>query len=237
MACMLVAVSIDWIARMFGRRSAISQDMADWIVECFDWFDARYPAPPKPILPTRAFFTAPGGTDVATAQAVLADVKRHLHFDLPIDMLPIERPAGEYRHTYSSMSEIAGTYQETSEGRVIHYDPEAMTRPINFIATLSHEVMHARLAGHVHDVPGGEAAHELATDLGCIIAGFGVFHLQAADDQGWSGYMSQDARAFALARFLDDRGLGVDAVAAHLSPRCQRYLRRGFRDLGRVGSD
>ena len=222
---------------MFGRKLAISQDMADWIGECFDWFDARYPAPPKPILPTRAFFTAPGGTDAATAQAVLADIKRLLHFDLPIDMLPIERPVGEYRHTYTSMGEIAGTYQETSEGRVIHYDPEAMTRPINFIATLSHEVMHARLSGRVHEVPGGEAAHELATDLGCIIAGFGVFHLQAADDQGWAGYMSQEARAHALALFLDNRGLSSEAVKAHLSPRCFRYLRKALKDIARRSYD
>ncbi|MEO1238112.1 MAG: hypothetical protein AAFW64_00325 [Pseudomonadota bacterium] len=209
--------------------------MADWITECFDWFDARFLAPPAPILPTSAFFRAGSGQDHTTAVAVLADVKRLLRYGLPIDLVPLTRPPGEYRHSYQSLGEVGGTYQETDQGRVISYDPETVARPLAFINTLAHEVMHARLSGLTDQVPGGEEAHELATDLGCIIAGFGVFQLQAADDTGWSGYMSQDSRAFALAVFLDQRGLGADAANAYLSRRCQRYLKRGFADLHRLG--
>ena len=106
-----------------------------------------------------------------------------------------------------------------------------MQRPIQFINLLAHELMHARLTGLEHDVPGGEGAHELATDLGCIIAGFGVFQLQAADDAGWFGYMTQPSRAFALAVFLQHRQLGTEAVADHLSPRCQKLLRRALKEV------
>ncbi len=217
---------------MFRSKPTISADMAEWIVTCFDWFDARFPPQPGPILPTKAFFRAPGGRDHAAALGVLDDIKRHLGFDLPIDLIPLDRPAAEYRHSYQSLGEVGGTFQETDDGRVIRYDPETLSRPILFISTMAHEVMHARLSGVVDQVPGGIDAHELATDLGCIIAGYGVFQLQAADDLGWSGYMSQESRAFALAVFLDQRGLGPDAVHAHLSGRCQRYLKRGFKDLG-----
>ena len=105
-----------------------------------------------------------------------------------------------------------------------------MSRPLVFINTMAHEVMHARLSGHENEIPGGLEAHELATDLGCIIAGFGVFQLQAADDSGWSGYMTQPSRAYALATFLDQRRLGPEVVDAHFSARCRRYLKRALKD-------
>lgn len=97
--------------------------------------------------------------------------------------------------------------------------------------------MHARLAGMEQLVPGGAEARELATDLGCIVAGFGVFQPRAADETGWSGYLTQDSRACGLAVFLDARGLGAGAVAGHLSGRCLRYLGRALADLGRHRRD
>ncbi len=216
---------------MFWSRLLVSEDMRAWIDECFDWFDARFPAPPKPILPTRAFFSAGSGRDEETAYAVLDDIKRLLHFEPSISLAPIQRLSSEYRHEYQSMGEAAGVFHETVEGRLIQYDPEMMARPIAFISTMAHEVMHARLSGMQDMVPGGEGAHELATDLGCIIAGFGVFQLQAADDQGWSGYMTQTSRAHALALFLKRRGLEMTSVQAHLSDRCQKLLRKAIRQL------
>lgn len=218
---------------MFWSKPLVSDDMADWIDDCFDWFDARFPPPEAPILPTRAFFKAGRGQDEAAAAQVLEDVKRLLHFDLPIQLAPIQRVSADYRHSYQSMGETAGTYQETDEGRLIHYDPEMMVRPLIFINTMAHEVMHARLSGLEDQIPGGAGAHELATDLGCIIAGFGVFQLQAADDQGWSGYMTQESRAVALAVFLQQRELGIDAVRSYLSGRCQRLLGKATKRLNR----
>lgn len=216
---------------MFWSRPTISDDMRAWILDCFDWFDAHFAAPKGPVLPTRAFFSAPGGTSEANARLVLADIKRHLGFDGPVRLLPLDGLPAEYRHSYQQLTEIAGTHQLKDGVSVIRYDPENMRRPLSFINVIAHELMHARLAGHVDAVPGVEPAHELATDLGCIIAGFGVFQLQAADDAGWSGYLSQQSRAFALAVFLARRGLDGDAVAAHLSPRCRKLLARAFRDL------
>ena len=216
---------------MFWRRPIVSGEIREWVDTCFDWFDARFRSPPAPILPTRDFFAAGSGTDQATAVAVVEDVKQHLRFDLPIDVVPLDVLPGHLRHTYQDLSAIAGTYQEGEDGRVIRYDPELMHQPLSFINTMAHEVMHARLAGLEDQVPGGREMHELATDLGCIIAGFGVFQLQAADDSGWSGYMTQPTRAFALARFLDNRGLGAEAVRAHLSGRCQKLLKRALSEL------
>lgn len=216
---------------MFWSRPLISEDLQGWILECFDWFDGRFDPPPAPILPTKAFFTAPGGTSPETAKLVLDDVKRHLKVDGPVELAPLDVLPAEYRIDYQALSAVAGTHEATGNGSVIRYDPDNMRRPLQFINVLAHELMHAKLAGLEHDIPGGEGAHELATDLGCIIAGFGVFQLQAADDAGWSGYMSQNSRAFAFAVFLSRRGMGAETVAPYLSSRCQTLLKRAFKAL------
>lgn len=36
-----------------------------------------------------------------------------------------------------------------------------------------------------------------------------------------------------MAVFLDKRGLGMEAVVGHLSPRCQRYLKRALAEATR----
>lgn len=216
---------------MFWSRPSISDDMRSWILECFDWFDEEFEPAQSLIVPTREFFEAPSGAGLSTAKLVLEDVKRHMNYDQPVEIFPLDILPAEYRHTYQTPSEIAGTYQNMDGTSIIRYDPELMHRPLQFINLIAHELMHARLADLEHEVPGGEEAHELATDLGCIIAGFGVFQIQAADDAGWFGYMTQQARAYALALFLNRLGLGVDRVVPYLSPKCKKLTLRAFNEL------
>lgn len=216
---------------MFGFRSRVSEDMRSWIFDCFDWFDDRFEPPDQLVLPTRAFFQAPKGIGQDTAEQVLADIQRHMKIDQRIEIVPLDVLPGEYRLDYNALSSVAGAYDNSAGIPVIHYDPEQMKYPLQFVNTLAHELMHARLDNWVDDVPGGAGAHELATDLGCIIAGFGVFQLQAADEAGWSGYMTQPTRAFALAVFLSRRDLGIDAVAHYLSSRCLRLVKQAVKQL------
>lgn len=216
---------------MIWKRRLISDDMRSWVHECFDWFDERFEPPQFPILPTKAFFSAPAGDDLSTARLLLDDVKRHMKFEQPVEMTPLDVLPAEYRHTYQTPSEVAGTYENVDGVSVIRYDPEQMHQPIQFVSLIAHELMHARLSGMENEVPGGEEAHELATDLGCIIAGFGIFQLQAADDAGWAGYLSQQSRAFSLALFLNRRGQAHESVAGFLSPRCNKLVRRAFKEL------
>lgn len=216
---------------MFWSRQFVSDDMRQWILECFDWFDEKFEPPSGPIVPTKAYFTASAGTDNDTARQVLADIKRHMNFDHPVELEPLDVLPAEYRHEYQSLTSVAGTYEKIGNSSVIRYDPEQMNKPIQFINLMAHELMHARLDDVVAEVPGGEEAHELATDLGCIIAGFGVFQLQAADDAGWFGYMTQQSRAFALAVFLHRRGLELDTVSPFLSPRCKRLVSKAMKAL------
>ncbi len=217
---------------MFGSKPIVSEDIKDWILASFDWLGSRFVLPDRPILPTKEFFTAPGGQDHNTAVLVLNDVLRLMCFERSVNLEPLDKIPVEYRHEYGKTSDIAGTFQQSGDDILICYDPELLGRPLQFNNTMAHEVMHARLAGVEHELPGGLEAHEFATDLGCIAAGFGVFQLQAADDAGWSGYLSQNSRAFALAAFLARRGLDADAANAHLSSRCQKLLKKGMTEVG-----
>lgn len=216
---------------MFWLRPSVSDDMRSWILDCFDWFDDVFEPPLSPIVPTKAFFNAPKGRDLSTAKLVLEDVKRHMKYAGDVQIFPLNVLPVEYRHDYQATSAVAGTFENTDSVSVIRYDPHQMDRPIGFINLIAHELMHGRLSGYENAVPGGEAAHELATDLGCIIAGFGTFQLQAADDAGWFGYMTQESRAFALAVFLERRGLGIETVTPWLSAKCTRFVRRACKEL------
>ena len=80
----------------------------------------------------------------------------------------------------------------------------------------------------INDLPGGDTMHELATDLHCIIAGFGVFQLEGHEQSGWSGYMSQPARATALAMFLKFHDLELERALPYLTRRPARWLRNAW---------
>ena len=134
---------------MPGRKSSSSSSsrlvaLAGELVLCFDWFDAQFQPPTGPVLPTKAFFKAPTGTDPETARLVLEDLKRLMNFEAEVDIVPLDVLPAEYRIDHQSLSAIAGTYQEVEGVSVIQYDPEQMNRPIQFINLLAHELMHAR---------------------------------------------------------------------------------------------
>lgn len=77
-----------------------------------------------------------------------------MNYDQPVEMLPLDVLPAEYRHTYQSLSQIAGTRQRVDETSIIRYDPELMHRPVQFIKLIAHELMHARLAGLENEFPG-----------------------------------------------------------------------------------
>lgn len=140
---------------MFWSRSVVSDDLREWVLECFDWFDEVFEPPKHPILPTRAFFGAPGGTGEATAKAVLEDVKRHMVFDQPVEVSPLDVVSAEHRHTYQALDSVAGTHQVIDGVSVIRYDSEKMNRQVEFISLIAHELMHGRLAGLEQKFPVG----------------------------------------------------------------------------------
>lgn len=221
---------------IWRRKRRLGADLRDWIADNFFWAietSADWAKTPL-ILPTREFFTAPKGEGHEVASAVLEDLKRLMGLSgHQIALHPLPSLPDELSHEYGKLSQVAGTYAHDADLPEITYDPKLLRSPITFISVMAHELMHHCLAGCEDDLPGGAGAHELATDLHCIIAGFGVFQLQCAEEMGWSGYMTQDSRAHALALFLLLTETDPETACAHLSPRPAKALRLALREVQR----
>ena len=109
-----------------------------------------------------------------------------------------------------------GTFRYDETGAVlISYARDLLDDPAHLVGTLAHELCHFRLSRIEEPSPGGDAAHELETDLAVAYMGFGVFGANRAFafqqhgdtfSQGWrsqrNGYLSERTWAFALALFL-----------------------------------
>ncbi len=217
---------------MFWRRPLIADDLHFWIEDQFDWVAENRPnwwQQAQLITPTSQFFSAKRSDDHETAVTVTKDIMRLLRLDIDVQLEPLPELPDELRHEYGKTSEVAGEYWHDDQVPVITYRPSLLRVPLAFINTMTHELIHARLAPVVDDLPGGAAAHELSTDLHCIIAGFGLIQLQAAEQLGWAGYMTQPSRAVALAEFLRRKDLSADLALSHLSGRPNKWLRKAMK--------
>ena len=219
--------------KFFARR-LVSQEAQDWVDDNFDWavdvgfLTARTPL----VLPTREFFPSKIGKSPEAVQSLVGDIARLLGLeDRVIQVSPLDVLPGEYRHNYQDLTAQAGTWQGEENAALIRYDPELVARPLVLIAILVHELMHEKLSWTPVQPPGGEALHELATDLHCITCGFGVIAMNAAEQIGWQGYMRQPTRAYALARFTLARGLDPAIVERTLAPRSASYFTKAITDM------
>lgn len=241
---------------MFWSRNLVPDETADWICETFLWLISElgpeefFEETPL-VLPTREFFTAPGGTSHATAEAVFADVKRHMGMEAwPCRLTRQDDDPDTHVGVGLMVKDVpaspGGTFAVAKGAIEITYDPGLMKTPVAFIQMLSHELSHYLLAPHVEEIPGGEELHELATDLTAIYAGFGVLQLeggmvaggfQGAGEMGWQignlGYLSSENRAFALALFLAAKEIDIGLAAPHLSPDRLSLLKKGIKMLRR----
>ncbi|MEJ6709649.1 MAG: hypothetical protein QNK92_12800 [Amylibacter sp.] len=221
---------------MFWKTDFISEDLALWVFDNYTWaIDLYGPAfwltPASLVRPTKDYFTAKGGGDHASALGVFNDVKQLLHLThlrIKLEPIPQLTPKHSFEHGQTSM--IAAQYFHDDVEPLITYNPLVMAKPLDFISMLAHELMHAKLEPHIESLPGGEGAHELATDLHCIIHGFGLIQLQGAADAGWSGYMTQNTRAFATTIFTELTD-SQDLITGNLRGREAKLIKKAAKTL------
>jgi hypothetical protein len=212
----------------FSRNCEVSEETIGWLHESFEWALAKGLLTQRTPLVTlsKTYFSAPSSKNPDFVPHLVRDIQRIMGIsDAKIEVLPLDQIDARYRHDYQSLGTTGGTWQGDGESALIRYDPDQVHRPISLIATLAHEVMHHVLHGIVELPPGGLEAEELATDLHCIISGFGLFQLAGAEEVGWHGYMRQPTRAHALAMFLRMRGIPESDALPHLPPRSRGYLK------------
>lgn len=223
---------------MFGLgRPSVSEEMRGWLCDGLVWCArAGLLRPDTPVVvPTSAFFPAPGGDTEVVAEGLLANMLRIVGLEgAAIEMQPIEVLPDALRHRYGAVSEVAGTWSSDGNASVIRYDPTLLRRPVTFLSMLAHEVMHDVLHRHAADWPGGEAVEELMTDLGVIACGMGAIQMAGAEEAGWQGYLRQESRAHATALVLTATAADPSEALAHLPPRAAKALKAALREVGRT---
>ena len=218
---------------MFFREKT-SIETHNWIVENFEWAIAEgLLTKTTPLVsPTPEFFKTPNGRDHETVLGLVDDLKRILCIPNDrIEVVELNVLPDQYRHEYGVTSTAAGTWQGDTEQSVISYDPNLFDIPLTLLSTLAHELMHHILHHRADEMPGGEEAEELNTDLHVISMGLGIIEMLGAEAAGWQGYMRQPTRAYALAAFLAVRDLPLEAGLKELPGRSKKYVRDAAKDL------
>jgi len=221
---------------MFRRNRIVPDDEAAWISNRFEWLvstlgPATFFNHTQLLLPTARYFTARAIPKEHAAGHLFDEIRTHMGIDhWPVKLVP-RATFSDGRGKWEPLrTAVAGSfYQPDSGPAVITYNPRLALKRNAFIGTLAHELSHYVLAPYVASAPGGEAEHELLTDLAVVYSGFGVIDLQGAKDIGWKGYLGLNGRTFALATFLRLKGIEPVAAEAFLDQSLRRRLHRALR--------
>ncbi len=227
---------------MFNR-TLVSDDIAEWILDQFPdriescglteaFKNARL------VLPTEKYFRPITGTDHQAALSLFEDVKLLMgleHRNIHLHRL-YDTTEGVETIQYGVLSEIAGTYMYDKVQPVISYAPATQRlSTLNFIATLAHELAHDWMYNVGFDEE--DMTHELQTDLIPIIVGFGLIIPLGAREIGWSGYLSNEARIFALATFMAIKDLPIEVIRPFLDGNLKKKLTMAQKQLTTYSDD
>lgn len=218
----------------------VDEDTQGWVIDSFEWAieNGLLLSETQLIAANAQNFPAIQGAHEDVSRALVEAVQRHLGIvDQIIAVRPLDVLPPEYRYDPNAMGEVAGTWDSDGSDAVVTYDPAQQARPLAFLSTMVHEVMHHRLHMTALDMPGGFEAEELSTDLQCITAGFGAIQMSGAEQAGWQGYLRQETRAFAMAVFMAITGTSDDAVRALLPKRSFKLVRKAAKLLDGWSAD
>ena len=238
---------------LFRSRLPIGRDEYDWLLAVFAWLvqgvdrDKAY-REARTILPSKDFFPPSRLEGHARAVELFGQVRAHAGMEgWPCELIAGEAeretriaPGHALKHEYSAPG---GTFGHDGAGYVITYNPSALARPADLVATFAHELSHYLIHADGSMPPGGAELEEHATDVTAVFLGFGVFMANGAKnfaqfqneaESGWEmrrlGYLSEEALTAALAMFV--RMAGEDASAAEAA--LKTYLRGVFRGTLKV---
>jgi hypothetical protein len=234
-------------SKLFGHSRFLDADLEDWCLETWAWLMRNLGGRARLeesawITPTPEFFPKTEAIGADRARHVCDCVRQAMGMaDWPVRLEPFERLAAHQQvaeHAFvNSPQAPSGTFSVEGNEVVIRYAGDLVAQPHELTATFAHELCHYLLATIAEPVPGGEDAHELATDLCVAYAGLGLFGANAAFSfsqhgdafsQGWqsrrSGYLSERTWAFALALFGALQG----------EPAPERWLKPGLVSMTRA---
>lgn len=236
---------------MFWRKKqvGIDADTMEWMLETWEWLDGiLLPVDAEParsfVYPSRKLFPDTALQGQARAEHYFKLVQQYAGlYELPVS-LRAQHPVPDVALGLSKLqtgSRTLGTFRARGNTAIITYDPGIVSDPVQFIATMAHELAHYSLTYAKDDPPGGTELLELATDLATVHMGFGLFGANAAfdfkqhtdfDRQGWSsarnGYLSESTWCFACALFAEIINAQIDAAYMKASVAAQIARNRNY---------
>jgi hypothetical protein len=149
-----------------------------------------------------------------------------------------QRAAGLYIHAMEAGDCEGGKNANAPQSAVVAIRSSQLKDPLALVATMAHELGHVILLGGGLMNPRPED-HEPLTDLLTVYLGLGIFTANSAgrfkqfqEDRriGWSmqrlGYLPEEVFAYALAKFVVERGERKAAWERHLSTNVRSYFKR-----------
>lgn len=237
---------------MFGaltgkKKTFLDPDLEAWVFETYAWLMRNLGGMVMLrtdhgiALPNRDFIPPTEAKGHELALYIFDHVKAHMGMsEWVCELVPVERPpenarVGEFWTIQNVGGGAGGTFHVEDGKVVVSYAADLVTQPAKLIPILAHELSHYLIHGVEEEIPGGEEAHELATELCVAYTGFGVFAINAAFEfnqhgdafsQGWrsqrSGYLSERTWALALA---------IDLALVEEAGTVERWLKPSVRDM------
>ena len=144
-------------------------------------------------------------------------------------------------------SKPCGLYYFYGRKHQIAIDQNLLKSPPAFVATIAHELAHAKLQGEL--LPEEEKDNEeLLTDLATIFFGIGIFTANSifgfnqfanVQHHGWraakEGYIGEESAGYALALFAYIKGDTKPVWAKYLETNPKHYFKQGLRYLVKTG--
>jgi hypothetical protein len=128
----------------------------------------------------------------------------------------------------------------------ITYNPSSLKNPVDFIATMAHELSHYLNWNKIDIMPGGGLFHEYATDMTAIYMGWGIFTLRASSRyeqyseggmQGHGyrrqGYLSPIECAFGLGLFLEMKNIDYRTLSDYFSRYHYELIKKSIKTIRR----
>jgi hypothetical protein len=224
-----------------------------WIERSLDWLTAQFGRTAllgEVLTPTDEHFPGVYTGSAEDVEDLVARLCAHMGVDRAAIELEHEsddidpRLAGHVPLT-TARSGAAGHYRLRGGRAVIAIRDDLAARPMALVATVAHELGHARLIGEGRADPAARD-HEPLTDLLTVHFGLGIFGANAAFDRfrrvqgeytythtSRLGYLTEPMFGYALARYAWLRREPAPAWARFLDTNPRAFLKQGLRYLAR----
>ena len=231
----------------------VEREDKEWLEDYFLWlieeFGANKLRATPVYLPNAEFFPDPYTGDVESLHRMLRRMCGYMGVDYgQVDLrLMADEVKAPHPLAPVAASDVCGLYRKRRNRHQISVEENLLNYPEQLVATLAHELAHARIIGE-NRIELDEDEDELLTDLATFFFGFGVFTAnslfifeQWANVQysgwnaEWQGYMDEEMAGYSLALFAYARGESKPGWARHLQTNVKHYFKQSLKYLAKTG--